>query len=89
MPGRLVLVDNALIRQAIDDRDGSIVGLGCSSVIAAFYGNVDLLDIGPYHGSERCIVAPACLTLSGSLTGLPRISQLELLSCVLSKLVRN
>ena len=55
----LVLVNDALIGHAVDDRYGAgISGLGCLRV-TAFYGSVYFLDLGAHQGAQAGVVGAA------------------------------
>ena len=48
----LVLVDDALVCHAVNNRHGSIISLGGGGVIAFCYSGIYLLDVGANHGSK-------------------------------------
>ena len=72
-------MNDALVGHAIDHRDSLIEGVSGSTVVTTSDGCIDLLDVSTDHGTERCIVASSSFSLTGSFTGLWRVSQFMLL----------
>src|SRR5690606_20560197 len=66
----LVLVDDALVSHAVDDRNSSSVGSLCFFQVFGFDRLDYVLDVGTNHGAQACIVIAALLGLLGAFLGL-------------------
>jgi len=65
----LVLVDDALVDHAVDDRHGVLVGCHGSVFVAGITGIDDILDLGAHQGTQRHIVFAGLLGLAGAFPG--------------------
>lgn len=69
MAGRLVLIDDALIDHAVDDRDGFLVGGRGRVLVARIAGIDDILDFAAQQRAQAHIMLTGLFRLTGALTG--------------------
>ncbi len=62
-----VLIDDALVDHAVDDRDGILVSCDSSIFIARIACVDDVLDFGAHQGAQTHIVLTGLLRLAGAL----------------------
>jgi hypothetical protein len=65
----LVLVDDALVDHAIDDRHGVLVSCHGSVFVAGITGIDDILDLASHQGAHAHIGLAGFLRLAGALPG--------------------
>ncbi len=65
--GCLVLVDQALVGRAIDDRNSGLVGRHDRLLVTCFDGIDDLLDVSTQHAATAGVVLAALFRLAGAL----------------------
>src|SRR5690606_4657209 len=75
VPGGLVLVDDALVGHAINDRHGGLVGGFGVGLVAGLDGLRDFLHLGAHHRAQARIVLAMAFRLPGALLRLLRVSQ--------------
>ena len=75
VPGSFVLVQDATVSHAIDDRHREGEGLGRRCVIARLDGRNDALDVGAHHGALAGIMTATLLRLLRALACLRAVSQ--------------
>jgi hypothetical protein len=64
-----VLVNDAFVYHAVDDRYGILVGCNCSVLVAGITGLDDILDFGAQKGAQTHIVLTGLFRLAGALPG--------------------
>jgi len=64
-----VLVDDALVDHAVDDRHGVLVGCCRSVLVAGITGLDDSLDLAAHEGAHAHIGLAGLLRLAGALSG--------------------
>ncbi len=69
MASSFVLVDDALVDHAVDDRHGVLVGCHGSILIAGITGLDDTLDFGTHQGAHAHVGLAGLLRLAGALPG--------------------
>ena len=69
MASSLVLVHDALVDHAIDDRNSFFVGRHGSLFVAGVTRLDDILDLGAHQGALRHVVLAGLLGLAGALPG--------------------
>ena len=68
MPRGLVLIHNALVDHAVDDRYGVFVGRLCGGFVAGITGLDDVLDLGAHAGAQTHVVLASFLGLPGAFS---------------------
>jgi hypothetical protein len=69
----LVLVNDAFVGNAIDNRYSAAVGLFRCFQVFGFNGAYNLLDVGADHGAQAGVVLASLVILARALTGLREV----------------
>ena len=67
MASRFILIDDALVDHAVDDRYGILISCYRSILVAGIAGLDDILDFGAQKGAQTHIVLTGLLPLTGAL----------------------
>ncbi len=68
MASGFVLVDDALVDHAVDDRYGILVGRNSCVLVARITGVNDILDFATHQGAQTHIVLTGLFRLAGALS---------------------